>query len=132
MIVHEKNGGRTIFLYLPFDYRGRQVESITLSPFKFGHTLAWNDGKYRTMLDLLLEFTGVEESLIREFREDITNGVIPQSREEPPPRQRPPQQQQPQEEYRPNGGGPPMAMMGPGDPLPLDEQPGFDMSDEAP
>jgi len=145
MIVHDKNGGRTIQLYLPFDVLGRRIESITLSPMKFGHTLLWNEGHYKTMLELLIDFAGVEEAVIRELRypdtdrvleafmtlltpqirEDITNAVVPQKTGPQP-------QEQPQERATTNGSGgyPPQGMQGPGDPLPFDNQPGFDMSEE--
>jgi hypothetical protein len=146
MIVHEKTGGRTIHLYIPFEFMGKRVESITLSPMKFGHTLLWNEGHYTTMLELLIDFAGVEEGVLRELREpdasrvmeafmllispqirdDITAGVIPQKPGAPRAVQRPPQQQ-PQDTTNGSGGYP---MMGPGDPLPLDNQPGFDMSEE--
>jgi len=146
-MVHEKSGGRRIELYLPFEFMGKRVESITLSPLKFGHTLLWNEGHYKTMLELLVALAGVEEGVIREvrypdtdrlmetfmlmltpqIREDIANGVIPrqaQAQPEAPPPEQP--------QYQPNGGGDPstQGLQGPGDPLPLDNQPGFDLSEE--
>jgi len=143
MIVSEKNGGRTVHLYLPFEYMGRRIESVTLSPLKFGHTLLWNEGHYKTMLELLIDLAGVEEAIIRDLRypdadrvmetftmmltpqirEDIGNGIVPQK---PPGIQ---QQEQPPPVT--NGGGHPMMpQQGPGEPLPFDSQPGFDMSEE--
>jgi hypothetical protein len=146
MITHDKLGGRTVQLYIPFDYMGKRVESITLSPLRLGHVLRWNEGHWKTMIELLVDMSGVEESLIRdirypdadrvmeaflslltpEIRGDIEAGNVPQ-----------PRTNSTEAEFAAamaavapatNGGGRPM--QGPGAPLPVDTNPGFDLSDE--
>jgi hypothetical protein len=141
MISLDKTGGRTIHLFIPFDHGGKRIESITLGPLRLGHVLSWNEGAWKTMIELLVDMAGVDQTVIRELRypdadrvmecfmtmltpeirDDISNGRIPQKmpeyREEPePPRVT-------------NGGGdlPSMPMMGPGVPLP---EAGFDLSEE--
>lgn len=31
----DKLGGRTVHLFIPFEYNGKRVDSITFAPFKF-------------------------------------------------------------------------------------------------
>lgn len=141
MILHN-NGSRTVELFIPFDYKGKKVEAITLAPLKLGHVLRWNEGAWKRSIDLLVEMAGVDEAVIRELRYpdadrvmetfltmltveirgDIDNNRIPIKRE-------------PEDVYREdpepvatNGSGNPI---GPGVPLPaFDQNPGFDMSEE--
>ena len=68
MISMDKNGGRTIHLFLPFEYNGKKVESIVISPMRFGHSLRWNEGDWKTAVALLTELAGVDEAVIRELR----------------------------------------------------------------
>jgi hypothetical protein len=144
MITHDKLGGRTVQLYIPFDYMGKRVESVTLSPLRLGHVLRWNEGHWKTMIELLVDMSGVEESLIRdlrypdadrvmeaflslltpEIRGDIEAGNIPTQA-----RVNPTDAEVAAMAAATNGsGGRPM--QGPGVPLPVDTNPGFDLSDE--
>ena len=148
MITHDKLGGRTVYLYLPFDFNGRKIESITLSPLRLGHVLNWNEGRWKNMIDLLVELAGVEEAVIRdlrypdadrvveafigmmtpEIRVDIESGRIPIKTE--------PDIHATAAEVHDmpsplNGGRTQASPQGPGVPLPpIDSQPGFDLSDE--
>jgi hypothetical protein len=146
MITHNKTGGRTVELYIPFDFNGKRIDSITFSALRFGHVLRWSAGEYKTMMDLMVEMSGVEVNVIRELRypdaervvetflslmtpelrDNIATGQVPVKPEE--------YQQQEQQEEEPrttNGSGmppdPTMLMRGPGAPLP---EAGFDMSEE--
>lgn len=146
MITLDKSGGRTIHLFIPFEYNGKAVSQIALAPLRLGHVLRWNEGAWKTSIELMVELSGVDEAVIRELRypdadrvmeafmalvtpqirEDITNGQIPLKQppawsDQPPPDE---------EEARiTNGGGEPL--VAPGVPLPIDmQQPGFDMSEE--
>ena len=147
MISLDKSGGRTIHLFIPFEFSGKQITQITLAPLRFGHVLRWNEGAWKTSIELLVELAGVEEAVIRELRypdadrvmdsfmalmtpeirNDIVDGRIPLKQptawdDQPAP----------DDEARiltNGGGGEPL--LGPGVPLPLDmQQPGFDMSEE--
>jgi hypothetical protein len=139
MISLDKAGGRTIHLFIPFEHNGKQITSITLAPLRFGHVLRWNEGAWKTMLELLVDLAGVDAAVLRELRypdadrvmecfmtmltpeirEDITNGRIPQRVEMP---------EAEQEERVTNGSGEPVrTMVPPGVPLP---EAGFDLSEE--
>ena len=142
MIVHDKNGGRTVQLFIPFDYKGKKIEAITFAPMRFGHTMRWAEGAWSASFGLLVELAGVEEGVIRELRypdadrvmeaflsmmppdvrSDISEGRIPQKREEA-------RQEAPPQQAMTNGSGEPVM---PGAPMPpqFDTQPGFDISDE--
>jgi len=140
MISHDKTGGRTIHLFIPFEYNGKQVTSITLAPLRLGHVIRWNEGVWRSMIDLLVDLAGVDKAVIHELRypdadrvldnfmqmltpeirDDIANSRIPLPTEEPTPRAT-------------NGSGEPMddtprtMMAPPGVPLP---EAGFDLGEE--
>jgi hypothetical protein len=141
MITLDKTGGRTIQLYIPFEFNKRKIETITLAPLRLGHVLRWNEGAWKTMIELLVELAGVEEAVIRELRypdadrvidafmalltpeirNDIVNGQIPLKAEDTDEAPR-----------VTNGSGAPeevdpVTMQGPGAPLP---EAGFDMSEE--
>lgn len=142
MISIDKTGGRTIQLFIPFEYKGKKVEAIVLSPMRFGHVLRWNDGDWQTMIGLLVELAGVDEAVIRELRypdvdrvmeafmsmlipeirDDILNNRVPLKREQP-------QQPAPQQQRATNGGAVEIPQ-GPGAPLPMDINPGFDLSED--
>jgi hypothetical protein len=143
MIVHEKNGGRTIHLFIPFEHNKQTISSITLGPLRFGHALRWGKGDFKDSMELLIDLAGVDQSVINnirypdatrvmdcfmemltpEIRDNIINGVVPLKPEveasEEPPRVT-------------NGGGGDDAMLGPGVPVPQFDphQPGFDLSEE--
>lgn len=147
MISMDKTGGRTVQLFIPFEFNGRKIESITLAPLRFGHVLRWNEGAWKTMVQLMVELAGVEEAVIRELRypdadrvmeaflslltpeirSDISRGEIPQViRPESPP---PVHDEETAAILRTNGSGQPIA--GPGVPLPPPEpEAGFDLSEE--
>lgn len=145
MISLDKNGGRTVHLFIPFEYNGKAITQIALAPLRLGHVLRWNEGAWKTSIELLVELAGVDEAVIRELRypdadrvmdsfmalltpeirNDVVDGRIPLKQPDDVPAQ-----VMPDDEARilTNGGGEPL---GPGVPLPLDmQQPGFDMSEE--
>jgi hypothetical protein len=141
MISLDKTGGRTIHLYIPFEHNGKQITSITLAPLRLGHVLRWNEGAWKTSIELLVDMAGVDVAVIRELRypdadrvldsfmqmltpeirEDITNNRIPRVVTIEP---------DDDAERVTNGSGElkmPPEMMGPGTPLP---ETGFDLSEE--
>jgi hypothetical protein len=154
MIVHDKTGGRTVHLLIPFEVMGKKIESITFAPVRFGHTMRWGDGDWKTSLALLVELAGVEEAVIRELRypdadrvmevflgmlpadirEDVTNGRVPTKQEPPPPPEAPVFHGDAPSQPATNGSAmPQQPLQGPGVPIPqFDTQPGFDLSDEQP
>jgi len=156
MISMDKNGGRTVHLFIPFEFGGRKIESITLAPMCFGHLLRWSAGDWNDSLGLVVELAGVEEGVIRslrypdvnrvmeaflammptEIQQDIANGTIPQRRLASPEEALErvkinlAEAQQQAEAAATNGSGAtdaPQNFQGPGVPLP---ETGFDLSDE--
>jgi hypothetical protein len=144
MISLDKTGGRTVHLFIPFDQNGKKIESISFAPLRLGHVLRWNEGAWKSSLDLMVELSGVDESILRdvrypdaervtdafmailtpEIRDDITNGRIPMKREEPI------EDIVEAAARASNGGGEPIP---PGAPLPPEfttPESGFDMSEE--
>jgi hypothetical protein len=141
MISLDKTGGRTVHLFIPFEYNKKKIESITLAPLRFGHALRWSEGSWKSMVELLVELAGVEEAIIHELRypdadrvmeafmtmltpeirDDIANGRIPLK-----------QGQETDEETPRATNGRDGPMIAPGAPLPpeFDTQPGFDMGEE--
>jgi hypothetical protein len=154
MISLDKNGGRTIHLFLPFEYNGKKIESIVIGPMRFGHVLRWNEGDWKTAVALLTELAGVDEAVIRELRYPDADRVMDTFLQMLPPEIRndisegripvkPPLPESEEVETPPqaasNGSGQAQdvplemipGMIGPGAPLPpVDTQPGFDLSDE--
>jgi len=138
MINHNKFGGRTVELFIPFEFNGKKIESIVLAPFQLGHVLLWNEGHWKTQFDLMVELAGVDAAVLRqlrypdadrvmeaffavitpEIRQDIADGRVPQKAE--------PETEAPKVT---NGSGQPIP---PGVPIPPEFQPeaGFDMSEE--
>src|SRR6188768_2567889 len=102
MISMDKNGGRTFHLFIPFEFNKVKIEAITIAPLRLGHVLRWNEGAWKTSIELIVELAGVDESVIRELRypdadrvmeafmamvtpemrDDMTTGRIPLKREE--------------------------------------------------
>jgi hypothetical protein len=143
MITLDKTGGRTVQLFIPFEFNKQKIEAISIGPLRLGHVLRWNEGAWKTSIELLVELSGIEEAIIRdlrypdadrvldtfmqmltpEIRDDVLNGRIPLKIEEIGPAAEAPRTT--------NGSGAPdpdfTAMHGPGDPLP---EAGFDMSEE--
>ena len=156
MIIMDEMGGRTIKLFIPFEFNGKKIESITLAPMCFGHLLRWGTGDWKDSLALVVELAGVEEGVIRslrypdvnrvmeaflammptEIQQDIANGTIPQKQLATPEealervRQNLAATEQGVQAVATNGSGAmdaPQNFQGPGVPLP---ETGFDLSDE--
>ena len=145
MIVHNKSGGRTIELFIPFDYNGKTITSITIAPLRLGHVIRWGEGAWKTMIGLLVDLAGVDEAVIRELRypdadrvmdafmglltpeirDDIVNNRIPQPLPEFDPLD------PAHTERVTNGSGAPVEeehqMIAPGVPIPTA---GFDLTEE--
>jgi hypothetical protein len=139
MITSTKLGGRTVELFVPFEFNGKQIERIVFGPFKLGHVLLWNQGRWQSQFDLMVELSGEQEAVLRELRfpdadrvmeaffalltpevrNDIANGEIPikQETDEPAPAR------------VTNGSGEPVATA-PGVPIPPEMEPGFDLTEE--
>lgn len=146
MITHDNTGGRVVQLFVPFEFGGKRVDSITLSAFKFGHVLRWNEGYFKNMMGLLVNMAGVEENVLRELRypdadrvmeafmamltpevrNDILSGQTPVAAADAVTERR--IEDLDEEPASTNGSGSPVM---PGVPLPpFDSQPGFDLSEE--
>ena len=63
-ISHNRDGGRTVFLYVPFE----GIDAITLAPMTFGHHLDWRDGRYNNGFELMCNMAGVSEDIMRKLR----------------------------------------------------------------
>lgn len=141
MITINKAGGRTVELFIPFEFNGKKIDSIVLAPFRLGHVLLWNEGHWKSQFDLMVELAGVDASVLRELRypdadrvmeaffavitpeirNDIAEGRIPQKQEAMPVEEAP---------KATNGSGQPIP---PGVPIPpefSEPEAGFDMSEE--
>lgn len=151
MITHNKMGGRTVELFIPFEHGGKKIEKITFSPLLLGHVLRWNEGEWKSMIGLLVDLSDVDETVIRglrypdadrimetflgmltpEIRDDIGNNRIPtklDANEDLEQAMRTIEA----ERQRINGGDDgqgldPSLMRGPGVPLP---EAGFDLTEE--
>jgi len=135
-IAIDKLGGRTVHLFIPFEYNGKRVDSITFSPFKLGHLMLWQERHWPSMIALMTELAGVDEAVLRELRypdadrimeafmanvpvevrDDIGQGIVPlmTTKEEP---------EEPEAPEEPGDETP----RGPGVPMP---DAGFDLSDD--
>lgn len=138
MISLDKSGGRTVHLFIPFEHNKQRIDSITLSPLRFGHVLQWGKGGYKTMLELLVDLSGVSEAIIRdvrypdvdrlmecfmsmltpEIRNDIAEGRIPLKQDDDEP------------VMTEEAVDAAVEMVAPGTPLPPEMQAGFDMDEE--
>jgi hypothetical protein len=78
MISMDKNGGRTIHLFIPFEYKNKKVETITLSAPCLGHALRWTEGDWSSAIALLVELAGVDEAIIRSLRYPDADRVMDQ------------------------------------------------------
>jgi len=138
-IATDKLGGRTVHLFIPFEYNGKRVDSITFSAFKFGHLMLWQDRRWQSMIELMTELAGVDEAVLRELRypdadrvmeafmsnipQEIRNDIVQGN----VPLKRPPEDMIVREVEVPDDGETPQ---GPGEPLPDDV--GFDLGDDEP
>ena len=142
LISMDKNGGRTVHLFIPFEHNGKTIETITFKAFRFGDTLRWTGGEWKDSLALMTEMDGVDEAVIRELRYpdamrvqeaffallppevsgDVASGIVPT---------RVAADEQPRDvlpaHIPTNGGG---QEFGPGVPLPDMPESGFDMNEE--
>jgi hypothetical protein len=137
-IAIDKLGGRTVHLFIPFEYNGKRVDTITFAAFKFGHLLLWQERHWPNMIALMTELAGVDEAVLRELRypdadrvmeafmanipqevrDDIGGGMVPlMSRKEEPEEAEAPHEPGDEDER----------LQGPGAPLP---DAGFDLSDD--
>jgi len=146
MISMDKGGGRTVHLFIPFEFKGKTVSTIVLAPVCLGHSMRWAKGDFKDSNALLVELAGVEEGVVMgvrypdadrmmeafismlppDIRQDVASGAVPpkpfpeDSMEEQPP------------VATTNGSGEPTENDGmmhqPGAPLP--QEAGFDLSDE--
>jgi len=143
MITLDKSGGRSIQLFIPFEFNNKKIEAITLAPLRLGHVIRWNEGAWKTSIELLVELAGVDQAIIRELRypdadrvmdsfmalltpeirADIAEGRIPIKDEFGGPEKEPTRVT--------NGSGDEIDPMlhAPGVPLP---EAGFDLGEEAP
>jgi hypothetical protein len=78
MISMDNNGGRTIHLFIPFDYKNKKVTSISLAAPCLGHALRWTEGDWSSAIALLVELAGVDEAVIRSLRYPDADRVMDQ------------------------------------------------------
>ena len=68
MIKHEKTGGRSVGLFIPFEFGGKQYDSITFGPLKLGHVMLWNEGHWSSMMEFMAALAEIEVNVLREIR----------------------------------------------------------------
>jgi hypothetical protein len=143
MIKNDKTGGRTIDLFIPFEFNKKQVDAVVFGPLKLGHVMLWNEGHWGSMLEFMAELAGVDVVILRELRypdadrvTEVFMGMLTPEIRNDVEVGRVPQKQTPEiiaagEAGRAANGETLESMLGPGVPIPPEMmQPGFDLSEE--
>lgn len=78
MIDLMTDGGRRIFLLLPFRHGRKMIKSITLGPVMWEHTLKWQDGDYGKSIDLLFDIAEESAVILRKVRYPDVDRVMEQ------------------------------------------------------
>ena len=104
--IHDRKGGRSVELLMPFEHLAKTIDVIHLKPVLFDHTLRWQQGEFASSLALLAALTGERETTLRLLRypdadrvlatmfdmlpsaiqADINTGQIPRADNRPPTR----------------------------------------------
>jgi hypothetical protein len=74
--IHDRKGGRSVELLIPFEHLGKTVDVIHLKPVLFDHTLRWQQGEFRSSLALLAALTGERETTLRLLRYPDADRVL--------------------------------------------------------
>lgn len=76
MIVLKADGGRRIELFVPFEFLGVKVDSVTIAPLMLDHVLRWQKGAWQDSFDLLVEMTGMKAETLRRLRYPDADRVL--------------------------------------------------------
>lgn len=68
MIEQTNRGGRVVHLFIPFKFNDEDVTKIVLRAVEFGDAQDWEDGKFRSSLELLAKLAGKTEGCIRKVK----------------------------------------------------------------
>jgi hypothetical protein len=137
MIRHEKTGGRSVELFIPFELGKKKIDAITFGPLKLGHVMLWNEGNWPSMMEFMAHLADVEIAVLRELRypdadrvtEVFMSMLTPEIRNDVEIGRVPQKIVEEQPVAATNGSGEPI--QGPGTPLPPEMmQPGFDLGEE--
>ena len=74
--IHDRKGGRSVELLIPFEHLGKTVDVIHLKPVLFDHTLRWQQGEFSSSLALLAALTGERETTLRLLRYPDADRVL--------------------------------------------------------
>jgi hypothetical protein len=74
--IHDRKGGRSVELLIPFEHLGKTVDVIHLKPVLFDHTLRWQQGEFPSSLALLAVLTGERETTLRLLRYPDADRVL--------------------------------------------------------
>jgi hypothetical protein len=74
--VHERKGGRSVELLIPFEHLGKTVDVIHLKPVLFDHTMRWQQGEFPSSLALLATLSGERETTLRLLRYPDADRVL--------------------------------------------------------
>jgi hypothetical protein len=74
--IHDRKGGRSVELLIPFEHLGKTIDVIHIKPVLFDHTLRWQQGEFRSSLALLATLTGERESTLRLLRYPDADRVL--------------------------------------------------------
>jgi hypothetical protein len=74
--AHERKGGRSVELLIPFEHLGKTVDVIHLKPVLFDHTLRWQQGEFPSSLALLATLSGERETTLRLLRYPDADRVL--------------------------------------------------------
>jgi hypothetical protein len=74
--IHDRKGGRSVELLMPFEHLGKTVDVIHLKPVLFDHTLRWQQGEFPSSLALLAVLSGERETTLRLLRYPDADRVL--------------------------------------------------------
>ena len=74
--IHDRKGGRSVELLMPFEHLGKTVDVIHIKPVLFDHTLRWQQGEFTSSLALLAALTGERETTLRLLRYPDADRVL--------------------------------------------------------
>jgi hypothetical protein len=74
--IHDRKGGRSVELLMPFEHLGKTIDVIHLKPVLFDHTLRWQQGEFASSLALLAALTGERETTLRLLRYPDADRVL--------------------------------------------------------
>lgn len=67
MVTVDKMGGRTVELFIPYDWQGKKIERIVFKPLKLINTEMWLKGSYKSIMHLMSDLSDLPEETLRQL-----------------------------------------------------------------